>query len=117
MTRTLLTPDVVVVGAGPAGLTAAAGLRAHGVPHVLVLEREGEAGGIPRHSDHTGYGLRDLRRVLRGPAYARLLTERRAGELMAEELRAAQRALEEITGAFTSEDLLGRIFSSFCIGK
>jgi tRNA modification GTPase len=36
---------------------------------------------------------------------------------MAEELRAAQRALEEITGAFTSEDLLGRIFSSFCIGK
>lgn len=50
-------------------------------------------------------------------AAARLLTERRAGELMAEELRAAQRALEEITGAFTSEDLLGRIFSSFCIGK
>jgi tRNA modification GTPase len=48
---------------------------------------------------------------------AGLLTERRAGELMAEELRAAQRALEEITGAFTSEDLLGRIFSSFCIGK
>jgi tRNA modification GTPase len=50
-------------------------------------------------------------------AAAQLLTERRAGELMAEELRAAQRALEEVTGAFTSEDLLGRIFSSFCIGK
>jgi tRNA modification GTPase len=50
-------------------------------------------------------------------AAAQLLTERRAGELMAEELRGAQRALEEITGAFTSEDLLGRIFSSFCIGK
>lgn len=48
---------------------------------------------------------------------ARQLTERRAGELMAEELRAAQRALEEITGAFSSDDLLGRIFSSFCIGK
>ena len=48
---------------------------------------------------------------------AKQLTERRAGELMAEELRAAQRALEEITGTFTSEDLLGRIFSSFCIGK
>lgn len=45
------------------------------------------------------------------------LTERRAGELMAEELRLAQQALEEITGAFTSEDLLGRIFGSFCIGK
>jgi tRNA modification GTPase len=50
-------------------------------------------------------------------AAAQLLTERRAGELMAEELRAAQRALEEITGTFTSEDLLGRIFASFCIGK
>ncbi|HXZ59165.1 MAG TPA: tRNA uridine-5-carboxymethylaminomethyl(34) synthesis GTPase MnmE [Steroidobacteraceae bacterium] len=48
---------------------------------------------------------------------ARQLTERRAGELVAEELRGAQRALDEITGEFTSEDLLGRIFSSFCIGK
>ena len=45
------------------------------------------------------------------------LHEQRAGELLAEELRQAQHALAEITGAFTSEDLLGRIFSSFCIGK
>jgi len=48
---------------------------------------------------------------------SRLLTERRAGELVAEELRAAQLALNEITGEFTTEDLLGRIFSGFCIGK
>lgn len=41
----------------------------------------------------------------------------RAGELLAEELRVAQQALSEITGEFTSDDLLGRIFSSFCIGK
>ena len=45
------------------------------------------------------------------------LRERRAGELVAEELRVAQQALNEITGEFTSDDLLGRIFSSFCIGK
>jgi tRNA modification GTPase len=45
------------------------------------------------------------------------LQQRRAGELVAEELRAAQRALEEITGVFTADDLLGRIFGSFCIGK
>src|SRR6202050_1566410 len=45
------------------------------------------------------------------------LTERRAGELVAEELRAAQQALNEITGEFTSDDLLGRIFAGFCIGK
>jgi tRNA modification GTPase len=41
----------------------------------------------------------------------------RAGELLAEELRQAHEALNEITGEFSSDDLLGRIFSSFCIGK
>lgn len=45
------------------------------------------------------------------------LTTFHAGELLAEELRLAQEALSEITGQFTSDDLLGRIFSSFCIGK
>jgi tRNA modification GTPase len=45
-----------------------------------------------------------------------LLADKR-GELVAEELRGAQQALGEITGEFTSEDLLGRIFGSFCIGK
>lgn len=40
-----------------------------------------------------------------------------AGELLAEELRLAQLSLSEITGEFTSDDLLGHIFSSFCIGK
>jgi len=52
--------------------------------------------------------------LLRGRAQ---LKESRAGELLAEELRLAQQALSEITGEFTPDDLLGRIFSSFCIGK
>jgi tRNA modification GTPase len=47
----------------------------------------------------------------------RLLTERHAGELVAQELTDAQKQLGEITGEVTSDDLLGRIFSSFCIGK
>ena len=47
----------------------------------------------------------------------RALQESKAGELLAEELRLAQKALGEITGEFTSDDLLGRIFSEFCIGK
>ncbi|MDQ1106032.1 NAD(P)/FAD-dependent oxidoreductase [Nocardioides zeae] len=70
--------DVVVVGGGPSGLTAAAALAEALGPAatVLVLDREREAGGIPRHSDHTGYGIRDLHRVLRGPAYARVLVDR-----------------------------------------
>lgn len=45
------------------------------------------------------------------------LTLAGAGELLAEDLRMAQQSLGEITGAFSSDDLLGRIFSSFCIGK
>jgi tRNA modification GTPase len=45
------------------------------------------------------------------------LVDRRAGELTAEDLRQAQQSLGEITGEFTTEDLLGRIFTSFCIGK
>ncbi len=48
---------------------------------------------------------------------ADILNETRAFELFAEDLRLAQHALGEITGEFTSEDLLGEIFGSFCIGK
>ncbi|HMJ97307.1 MAG TPA: FAD-dependent oxidoreductase [Thermoleophilaceae bacterium] len=66
---------VVVVGAGPAGLAAALELRRRGVGHVLVLEREAAPGGIPRHAQHQGFGLRDLRRPLSGPSYARRYAE------------------------------------------
>jgi len=45
------------------------------------------------------------------------LRDARAGELLAEELRLSQHALGTITGEFTADDLLGRIFSDFCIGK
>ncbi len=45
------------------------------------------------------------------------LRDHKAGELLAEDLKQAQNALNEITGEFTSDDLLGRIFSNFCIGK
>jgi thioredoxin reductase len=63
--------DVLVVGAGPAGLAAAIELRRAGVDQVLVADREEVAGGVPRHCQHTGFGLRDLHRALTGPAYAR----------------------------------------------
>jgi thioredoxin reductase len=61
---------VAIVGGGPAGLTAAAALG----DGALVLERDTAAGGVPRHSDHLGYGIRDLRRFVSGPAYAHRLT-------------------------------------------
>ena len=66
---------MVVVGGGPAGLAAAVELRARGVAEVLVLEREAEAGGIPRHAHHQGFGLRDLQRAMSGPRYARRYAE------------------------------------------
>ena len=50
-------------------------------------------------------------------ALDRALDNRHALELMAEELRLAQEAVNEITGEFTPDDLLGVIFSRFCIGK
>ncbi len=97
-------------------------------------------------SVHTGAGLNVLRRELRQRAGAesvgehtfsartrhlqalqraadavldagQALREQRAAELAAEGLREAQQALGEITGEFTPDDLLGEIFSSFCIGK
>jgi thioredoxin reductase len=64
----------VVVGGGPSGLTAAAALAPQVDGEILVIEREAAMGGIPRHSDHPGYGMRDLRRFISGPAYARRLT-------------------------------------------
>ncbi|RUL75354.1 tRNA uridine-5-carboxymethylaminomethyl(34) synthesis GTPase MnmE [Dyella choica] len=63
--------------------------------HILAL------GDVSDHLARTAYVLRDSH----------------AGELAAEELRQAQHALGEITGTYSSDDLLGAIFSSFCIGK
>ncbi|MGW0512906.1 NAD(P)/FAD-dependent oxidoreductase [Streptomyces olivaceoviridis] len=65
--------DVLVVGAGPAGLAAAARLAAAGAGHVEVLEREARPGGVPRHCAHGGFGT--WTHPLTGPGYARLLTE------------------------------------------
>lgn len=76
MTERLREADVVIVGAGPAGLSAAAELRRLGVARVLVLDRAAEAGGVPRHCGHSPYGLREFRRLMTGPAYARALAAR-----------------------------------------
>jgi len=76
-----------VIGGGPAGLACAIELRRRGAGEVLVVDREARAGGIPRHSAHQGFGLRDLRRIMTGPRYAQRYVElvRRAGADLREE--------------------------------
>ena len=53
--------EVAVVGGGPAGLATATALCRAGAGRVVVLDREPEPGGIPRHARHQGFGIRDLR--------------------------------------------------------
>lgn len=72
---------------------------------------EGEFLARRRHLDALERAGRQLR------LGASMFERYRAGELLAEDLRLAQQKLSEITGEFTSEDLLGRIFATFCIGK
>ena len=80
--------DLATAGAGDGALSARR-------RHVVALE------AVLEHLDHAAEALHGIH----------------AGELAAEELRQAQQALGEITGSYSSDDLLGAIFSSFCIGK
>ena len=62
--------DILIVGAGPAGLAAAIAARESGVDSILVLEREDEPGGILRQCIHNGFGLHRFKEELTGPEYA-----------------------------------------------
>ena len=113
----------------------APGVDAAAEPAVVRLSaRTGAGPGRPAPADQVTGGLRRSGRGHddRPPAASRQhppgpgctstpgceqLELNRAGELLAEELRGAQLALAEITGEFTSDDLLGEIFGRFCIGK
>lgn len=67
--------DVVIIGAGPAGLALALDLRKLGIQDVVVLEREQVAGGIPRHCGHLGFGIDNKNRFLNGPKFAAKLRD------------------------------------------
>ncbi|EBP9818632.1 FAD-dependent oxidoreductase [Salmonella enterica] len=58
--------DVIIVGAGPAGLAAARALVNAGVKDILLIEREQEAGGVPRHCRHPTFGLQTFYRPMNG---------------------------------------------------
>ncbi len=67
------TCDVAIIGAGPAGLAAATTLKKEGIERVLVLDRESEAGGVPRHCGHPPFGIIEYARLMTGPSYAKRL--------------------------------------------
>ncbi len=71
---------VAIVGGGTAGLALATELKRRGLNGVVVLEREHEAGGVPRHCGHYPFGLRELKRLLKGPDYARALVRNALAE-------------------------------------
>jgi tRNA modification GTPase len=103
-----------------------------GAPHLWVSARTGAGLELLRAELKTRAGAgsgegafsarrRHVQALVRVQAHlehaADALATRQAGELAAEDLRQAQHALGEITGSYTSDDLLGAIFGSFCIGK
>jgi tRNA modification GTPase len=109
------------LAAAPAGEgVAISALTGRGLPELRARlkaalgYRPGEAGVLSARRRHLDALART--RVRLASAAGRL-AEGAGTELVAEELRLAHEALGEITGRFTSEDLLGRIFASFCIGK
>ena len=87
--------DVIVVGGGPAGISAATALAQSGAGNIVLLDRESEIGGIPRHTEHLGFGVRDMHRLLSGPRYAAELRTR------------AERAGVEIRPSTTAIDWVG----------
>jgi L-2-hydroxyglutarate oxidase LhgO len=102
--------EVLIIGAGPAGLATAIELKKLGIKDVLVVDREPEAGGMPRMCHHTGFGREDLWRMYSGPRYARYYRE------LAEKHDVEIRTSTTITGwenssklSFTSPNGLGQI--------
>ncbi len=68
--------NVAIVGGGPAGLATATELTRLGITDVVVLERESQAGGIPRHCGHSPFGIHEFKRCYTGPQYAQHLVKR-----------------------------------------
>ena len=78
MTNKTVVPEncnVAIIGSGPAGLATAIALKKLGVDDVIVLERNSEAGGNPRHCGHSPFGMREFKRIYFGPVYAKRLVQ------------------------------------------
>ncbi len=71
MSEQHISVDILIIGAGPAGLAAAIAAKKAGIDSLIVLEREEYAGGILRQCIHNGFGLHRFKEELTGPEYAK----------------------------------------------
>lgn len=71
--------EVIIIGAGPSGLAAARSLLKAGVRNILLIERENEAGGVPRHCRHPTFGMQTFYRPMSGHLWAKKILERVSG--------------------------------------
>lgn len=78
----MLQYDIVIIGGGPAGLSAAVSAQRNGVEKILVIERNKELGGILNQCIHNGFGLHMFKEELTGPEYA----QRYIDQLMEEKI-------------------------------
>ena len=62
--------QAVIIGGGSAGLSAAVTLKQQGIENILVIEKDGEPGGILQQCIHNGFGLQTFKEQLSGPSYA-----------------------------------------------
>ncbi len=65
----MIEKDVVIIGAGPAGMAAAVSAKESGIENLLLIERENKIGGILNQCIHDGFGLHNFRESLTGPEY------------------------------------------------
>lgn len=73
--RPVETCSVAIVGGGTAGLALATELKQLGIDDLIIIEREDAAGGVPRHCGHYPFGVREFRKLQKGPAYAQSLID------------------------------------------